>query len=273
MKPNYNIAFVGGCFTEQENISPLYHETVIKQLFNKNIEAEKTIIRYENISTCFEKIKNNHHHKKISLLVFHLRPESIIKQTKFCIKYIDNSNKLHYFINLPVLNGDFSKINHTKSLTPPNSNSVESESFLNYVAREFNYISGYILGNWNYSMKQYLDLVEKIIDFCAEKNIKLLVIGSVPRPKTFFENRIAKYINTEFILYNKNNDINYLDCFTQFDTNGNYIFFKKMFVNQYGHDVIGKKIAEKILKIISVTSPHLLDGAELAQKHSLKSKF
>jgi hypothetical protein len=252
MKSDLKIAFVGGCFTQQANIQKLSHETVLDLLAENSIYADKVVVRYGRVATCFEKIEESYNLHKFNFLVFHLRPESIFNLTKVYVKYRTDSDAFSYAVNLPACNKNIPVTRCAQRRGSPLTPIEKKGKRVRNILRNLNYTLGYLAGNWHYAMKQYLGLLDQIVSFCEINNVKLMITTSIPCPNSRLENRIAKLINSKFEKFDESHKLNHVNCFRLFDDHQNYIFNpNNVHVNQYGHDLIGRLISEKIIDIVN----------------------
>ena len=86
---------VGRCFTQQHNIEPprLYHQLLkTKMKSEHSIELDIDIIRYERLTKCLEEVTSATKIRKPDLLLFHIRPEPILRISQLCKIKMDNES-------------------------------------------------------------------------------------------------------------------------------------------------------------------------------------
>lgn len=248
-----NITIVGGCFTDQHNIDKekLYHQTLKRKLLNNNnIDVVINIIRYERFAKCLEKILRSYKNKPIDLLLFHLRTEPVMRLSKLYYIYLDDKGSVNRSLNLPffnLVNPEKYDLLITDRRIAPMDSSVAEETRLHHYLREMNYLAGYLIGNRKFSLKKYFELLMSIYLFCRENKMKLLIIGPVSRPHTFFENKLSDYLHLFFSQRLQKTKIPYIDCLGYYDKHDNYLFFENgIHVNKAGHDRIADMIYDRI---------------------------
>lgn len=250
-----NISFAGGCFTKQTYIpfEGHYHQTVKTILENKLKQTvNSSIIRYERLSKTIDKIENQIKTGGIDLLVFHLRTEPAMRMSKFYYKFLTENNILKHAVNLP----------WNKNISPEkydmlHSRRIAFDSFLFQESpfvrfmREMNYRIGTLIGNRKRAIRLHSEFIIQLNDFCKKNNIILLLIGPVARPCSSFENKLSELINKKFKNFSGNFNIHYLEIIGLETNGGESLFMENMqHVSQAGHNYIGEKIAQKVIKIL-----------------------
>ena len=257
MSNRIKMLIVGGCFPVQDNISPdkLYHQILRKQLLESNdINLEIRIIRYENIKKCFNKISEAVVIDKPDLILFHLRTEPILLPAKLFCKYHNREGNLIRRINLSAFNLSYTVKDKQKQVTISENKPAEKSVFqikIRSVLREFNYFGGYLIGNWPYILKGYLDLVNEIIQLIKNKDLTLIITGPVSRPFSYFENRLSERLHQYMNRYLDQYHQIYLNLLGLNDEQGNFLFCNDLKrVNETGHKRIFKIIYSVFTKNI-----------------------
>ena len=257
------ILIVGGCFTDQHNIpfDLLYHQTLKRKLTAKIEHVEIRTIRYERISACLNKIIALQKDYKFDLLVFHLRAEPLMRMAKLYYKYRNIDGKLKRSLNLPGLNifypEKFDLLSQRR--LPVQNHQNHNESRFHHFLREANYILGSIIGNKSYALKMLKSSVLKMQDFCAQNQVKLLLLGPVSRPFSSFENHLSEKIHKEFNELVNKVSINYLNLLKTKTTDQKPMFFENgIHVSQAGHHEIANMIYRKLITdILLLTSQEI----------------
>lgn len=249
-----NLTIAGGCFTEQHNIpfEKLYHQ-ILKNCVEKKFETGLNIgiIRYERFTMCLDKIKNFSKENPADILLFHIRSEPFLRLCKLYYKYTDNNEKRRHSINIPFLNFlnpekfDMLKFrNNQLSVNPTPEDYFKKKSVIHNFLVSLNYFSGLVTGNVSYALKNYLNLVNDVIAYCEEKEIKLIILGPVSRPHTISE----EFLTLKLHRFMKNSidtkKISYVSSLGKFSEENKSLFFNNgIHVNETGH----RRIAELIL--------------------------
>lgn len=258
-----NLTIAGGCFTEQHNIAydKLYHQIVKHHL--KNIygrELNIVIVRYERFNTFPAKLKKFLDNNITDAVLFHVRSEQFLRLSKLYYKYSDDKGKIKYSLNFPAL-----KINKPEKYDIPvqisqNNYRFSSEDLISTkkslsrkIFSELNYIAGILSGNSYVALKEYMELIHKVSDYCREKNIRFILAGPASRPNTLLENYLTDTLHNISSNYAVRNKIHFISCLGKFSENGESLFFKNgIHVNEAGHRRIADKI---IIKLIEIFSP------------------
>ena len=250
--PKYNAIILGGCFAEQHNIEfgKHYHQLLKQKLIDiQNIDIEYRIVRYERLSKCFEKLLSESEKIKPDLILLHIRSEPILRISKLYYKYIDAEGRLKRSLNISLLN----KINpekhkHIINRKLESSFKQNNSTRLHKLLIEANYLLGCLTGNFNYTVKAYIKLINELIKYSAENEIKLLVVGPASRRHTFMENYFTNKLNVKISEALKNNNDKYVDCLGEYSDNNEYLFFDGgIFVNEAGHLRVAERIYQKMV--------------------------
>lgn len=183
-----NVTFVGGCLPVQYDIlfEDLFHQRLRRRLATESgVGLNATIIRYEQLHRCLDKIRKHHATNPVDFLVFHVRPEPFLRLVKIWYKYLDHKGKRRYSLNLPVI----------KLLMPErydflvlgrryHSQAGDNPSHLHQSLVDVNYRIGDIAGNKKAAIQLYLDLVMDIYAFCEKAGIRFVVLGPASRSAT-----------------------------------------------------------------------------------------
>lgn len=243
---------VGGCFTQQHNIEPsrLYHQLLkTKMNLDASVELELDIIRYERLTKCLEKVTSVTKIRKPHLLLFHIRPEPLLRISKLCYRYKNDKGNLKISINLAFLTKILAEDLKYKIAPIDRTYEYPTESFAHHLLVDFNHLFGIIIGNFRYGLKRYLDLVLEINKYCKSNDIRFITIGPVSRPHTFLENKLAskldRFIESAIKLY----DIPYVKCIGVFSDEKRKLFSEEgIFVNEEGHDRVANLIYDALIK-------------------------
>jgi hypothetical protein len=258
-----NLTIAGGCFTEQHNIAfdKLYHQTV--KHYIENIYGSKlniNIIRYERFSTFPAKLKKLLDNNVTEVLLFHVRSEQFLRLSKLYYKYSDDKGKIKYSLNFPALKINNPEKHDIPVQIPQSFYRFSSEDLISTkkslsrkIFSELNYIAGILSGNSYVALKEYMELIYKVSDYCKEKDIQFILAGPASRPNTLLENYLTDNLHNISSNYAARNKIHFISCLGKFSENGEYLFFKNgIHVNEAGH----RRIAEKIIiKLIEIFSP------------------
>jgi hypothetical protein len=242
-----NISIAGGCFLFQQNIDDLYHSILKTQLQNEiHEDVNIYLIRYERLSSCFNKIIISALETNPDILIFHLRAEPFLHLCKLYYKFESENNKIEKRINLFLAGMSDTdeielKIVHTISNKPRRVNN----SLLNL--SNLNYIVGVALGNAYFSMKRYLNLIKKINEYCFQKNIRFIVTSSIPRPNNLFEDLFSKNFNAIVMKRLQNENITFIDFMPDFRKNTlSYYCYDLIHVNEKGHKLFADVLTSYI---------------------------
>lgn len=219
------------------------------EIKSKN-EFKVNIIRYERFNNCFEKIKFYRKNNPIDYLIFSIRSEQYLRLSKLYYKYQDRQKKVKRSLIIPFLN----MIAPEKydllmmDLPVPNSKAAHQSYFHNFLVR-LNYISGMIIGNNRFAINIYSQLIENIIKFCNNENIKLLILGPASRPHLQHEDNLISEMNYYFKNLVLKRNVPYVELIGKYDENGNDIFFpNKIHVNEIGHERASKLIMNEMVR-------------------------
>jgi citrate lyase beta subunit len=198
-KRDLNLTFVGGCFPVQGDIlfEDIFHQTVKRIIEKKcNVNLNINIIRYEKFSNCLQKIIKNSRDLKIDYIVFHIRPEPFLRIIKLYYKYFDYDNKLCKSLNLPLLGILNSEKYDLLFFSRRFSYSAETNKpKLNKAFINLNYFFGYLIGNYQFALKKYLSLVKEVINYCQNKEIKLIILRPALRSNVFIETLFSRKLD------------------------------------------------------------------------------
>lgn len=253
--PEINFSFVGGCFPVQGNLAfeNLFHQLLKQKIENiREVKFNVNIIRYERFRNCINKIASYKENKPIDILVFSIRPEPFLRLVKLYYKFLDNSNgRKNWSLNLPTLNRvnpeKYDLLSLDTRFNPPE---VNDSSIIRKILINLNYIFGSLLGNDNYSLKKYLELVNEVIEFSKGNNIKLLIVGPPIRTNTMIESLLSKKLDKfmrKSLTVTQDNFVSGSDLIK----NGERLFKENgIYANEKYHELIAEKMLEKILPTI-----------------------
>ena len=209
------------------------------------------IIRYERFKNCITKISSYKEKNPIDILVFSIRPEPFLRLVKLYYKFLDPSTcKIRRSFTFPRINQVNSErydILHSEGRFNPIE--ASDSSIIRKILVSLNYISGSLLGNDNYSLRKYLELINEIILFCKDNSIKLYILGSPIRTNTLTEKYLSLKLN-KFMRKSLNiaeeNFINGSDL----TDNGELLFRNGIYATEKYHKLIANRIFERILPTI-----------------------
>jgi len=248
-----SLAFVGGCFPVQHNI--LYEDIFLTKAKKKiesffNIELQTDIIRYERLSTVMDKIKKLNGHKSINILIFSIRPEPYLRLVKFYYQYIDNEGTIKHSLNMPV----FKIVNPEKYdililSRKYNYGRKQKEAVFYKFLIDFNYRIGELFGNKSYALKKNVELVARIIQYCSNNNIKLILLGPNLRANTKYEPHLSKELD-----YKMRNSFPGIHYINGLDVNykGKEVLQKNgIHVNEQYHEMMADRIGTYLKQLVS----------------------
>lgn len=248
--PEINFIFVGTCFPVQGNIpiDARFHQLLKRKIENKlNVRFNINILRYERLNKCFEKIVKHKAVNPIDILVFCVRPTPILRMTKLSYKHIDSKGKTKRSFNLPLfglLNPEKYDLLSIEERFFLNNNDEPSQSSTALV--NLNYILGILLGNNRYAMNKYLNLINKIINFCKQQNIYLIIMGPAIRTNTKMENYLSNKLDAfvkQSLLLSKEIFISGSEIAAD---DGNLFHDDGIHVSEYYHKLIADKLSDNI---------------------------
>jgi len=243
------LGIAGGCFPVQENIpaEELYHSIISRRLKAElNISPEISIIRYDTLKEGFDKTMELLRERRPDVLLFHTRPDPFLHNVKLYFRFINRLEKPAGRLNLHF--SGFSEPELVMKIIPGTGKKIEGLS--NKLFRTLNYISGIILLNYFITVRNYLNLISGIKAECLKKGISLVVQGPPSRPRSALENMLLRKFADKCGLFCLKNDIEYVDCFGEYDLPGkNYIFYEdKIHLNAFGHKWIAGKLFPALKK-------------------------
>lgn len=253
--PEINFTFVGGCFPVQGNLpfENLFHQLLKHKTENiREIKFNVNIIRYERFKNCISKLETYKENKPIDILAFSLRPEPFLRLVKFYYKFLENtSGRKKWSLNLPVFNIVNSEKYDLLSLDKRfNPTAVNDSSIIRKALINLNYILGSLIGNDNYSLRKYLDLVNEVIEFSRRNNIKLFIIGPPIRTNTIMERLLSKKLEKfmkKSMTIPQDNFISGSDLIKD----GENLFEKNgIYATEKYHELIAARLLEKIFPTI-----------------------
>jgi len=249
---NLNIMILGGCFTEQHNINYAehYHQLLRAKLISQNYDVHLNIVRYERLTKCLQKIILQTDIQQPDILIFHVRSEPLLRIAKFYYKFLDSTKKIKYAFNFSIFNKNNSEL-HRHFINRPNvfttSFNDQRENAFYLFLLNFNYLFGALFGNWKYAYKLYLKLINDIQTFCIERQIPLIIVGPVSRPRNSIENLLSIKLNNYCEAIEFNSDVSYIKTLGIYNNKNENLFFENgMHVNQAGH----KRISNLLFKVI-----------------------
>lgn len=249
MSRKMQILIAGGCFPVQDNIPQqhLYHQVIKKILMEEyDIDLKINIIRYDRLKDAAELILNSLKNVNPEYLLFHLRVEPLFKYIKFFYKYHNLSNKSIASINFSFLGIHNLRI-RIKSIRQGNLTNVSSKSPTRHFLSEMNYALGFLTGNLRYSFRIYSTILHRIIKYCQDQNINLIITGPVSRPVSFSENFISSKLYYYFKNIHVNDDIKIINCLGLINNEGAGLFCEdKIRVNEMGHLRFAQIICENV---------------------------
>jgi len=244
-----NLVFAGGCFPVQYNIlfEDLFHQTLKRKMESElGKELSIKLLRYERFKNCFLKIKSHCDFKNTDILIFHIRPEPVLRIAKLYYKYLDNGGKIRRSLNIPFLKKINSEEFDIYEITRIFENSYKRKRKKNNnIFLELNYFFGYLVCNRKFAFKQYLNLIREIKTYCDKQNIRFLLLTPPGSSGTKFEEMLCKYMNRKIIKWCNENTIDFINGFTHLNEKEKYFDITGRFASQEYHDHISEKIFEK----------------------------
>ena len=250
-----NFTFVGGCFPVQHNIlfEDLFHQKLKKKIESTfNVNFNINIIRYERYNNCLNRIINDNESNPIDVLVFHIRPEPYLRLVKFYYKYVNNNGDRKYSFTIPFLKiirpekYDFLVLGRRYNVSTNQNNSQLHKALI-----DINYKTGNFLGNTKYALKKYFELVSDVINYCQNKNIKLILLGPTLRFETTFEPTLCNELNAYFKNKLGSTNVSYIDCIDNISKNHEQFFNSNgIHVNEKFHELIATSIQQELKRII-----------------------
>jgi len=237
-----SVAILGGCFPVQEQIKPemLYHNLIKDRILKeKQTEIKFSIYRYDTFRQCLELLKTIEE-KRVSCVLFHVRPDPFLSASKMYVKFIDYNNKKRRSINLHLFGFKEPEIKPVNFGT--NNYRGALLKFIYYtkkqtrrILRNVNYTIGFFICNNLITKKKLLKTINKIKIFCDENKIKLIVQGPPMRPRSIVENLLL-YNLDKYLGKSLNKNIVYIHSFNNKDDSGKFIFLNdKIHLNENGH--------------------------------------
>ncbi|HZV69439.1 MAG TPA: aldolase/citrate lyase family protein [Saprospiraceae bacterium] len=253
--PEINFTFVGGCFPVKGNVlfEDRFHQIMKKEIENRyEVRFNVNIIRYERYMNCINRISASEKANPMDILVFSIRPEPFLRLVKLYYKYADTTDgKIRRSFNLPFLNNiNPEKHDVLSADTRFHPLMLGSKSNIRKAFINLNYIFGLVIGNDKYSRREYLKLLNNVIDFCKMKNIQLLVLGPAIRTNTIMEKLLSRKLDTFFrkaLPISSEQFISGADL----ERNGEPVFEKNgIYVNEKYHEVIAERMGSRVRLLI-----------------------
>lgn len=246
MPSDLKILIAGGCFPVQDNIEyhKLYHQLLKSKLEDKfDCNIDISIIRYENIARCMDKIVEAVNTENPDIIIFHIRVEPILGLSKLYHVYQNRNGEIVKTFRL----SSGSIIRYRKAKSQQNEYS-QHKTAVHCLLRELNYLFGYLAGNRGKILKAYLELIVKLIAYCKVNNIIPIITGPVSRPHSYFENytshSLHSYIYENIEFYNPI----YINCLgSKNEDNKTFFCEDGIRVNEIGHKRISDLILDKII--------------------------
>jgi len=253
--PEYILGIIGGCFPVQEQIKhdELYHQLIAHQLlYESGIILNIKISRYDLVKECDDAFNNIISNGIPDLLLFHVRPDPYLINSKVYARFV-NKNKIKTSkINLHKFSG-FKEPELIAVNNQDFSGRKKRKHYLRKIFRELNYIAGIISGNNLITTNKFVETIYFLKSKCEDRKIKLVVQGPPSRPRSKMENYLLNKLNKKLFTRFLNTDIEYIPCFGEYDEDGNYIFLEDdIHLSSLGH----KKIAGLLYPIIKKYFPN-----------------
>lgn len=248
-----NLTIVGGCFPVQNNIPQeyLYHRFVKKELEERyNAELKINIIRYERFAGCFEKIEKFGDENNIDVLLFHIRAEQFLRICKLYYKYSGGNKNIKRDFNIPLVNRVPSEKKDLLMLNMPVPDGNKKKSILRKYKICLNLIAGIMGGNKKYALKKYEELIDKVIKFCEEKKIKLIIAGPASRPDLNLEDKLTGELNLFFKGKAEQMKIPFINLTGYMNEKNESLFFSNgIHVSEAGHKRAADFLTQKLKEI------------------------
>ena len=208
------------------------------------------ILRYERLSKCVDKISELIKVQKPDLILFHIRPEPLLRICKFYYRYKDAIGRLIRTLNFAALGKSFpERYNYQISPVVDRTYEYPKEGVFHRFLINSNYLFGVTVGNLDYGLKFYLELVKQVRRLCEKEKIKLLVIGPVSRPHTFLENWLAEKLHIYIRSWAHKEDAHFVNCIGKYSKDNKSLFGEEgIYVNKIGHRRIAKLIQAGLIE-------------------------
>jgi hypothetical protein len=238
------IAFLGGCMNHQKGIDAdkLYHSITSSLLSKIDIDNQMSLHSYRSYDDLLNKSKR------------------VIKETNpdiFClfIRHFPLFPLHKPIIKFEKINGNAGWTLHPQLLTRRlawNKRLTEFQSMNDYIfarrrrieLRDFNILSGILLGLHHWAFKYIKLQVEEIISICKEKKIKLVMVSPVRNPESVLGDLICKKIASNVERFCTKNHTSYVNI-SKFSLY--YFESDKVHLNTKGHRLMGELIYEQII--------------------------
>lgn len=208
-EPGMNFTFAGGCFPVQHNIrfEKRFHQLLQQKTESvNNTQLNTTIVRYELLRTCFDKIKRSVERNPPDVLVFCFRMEPLLRLTKCYYRFRNNTGVIDHSFQLLRYSSPVSERFDLLNTDPEITRSLRPASLLRRILADLNYLSGYLLGNFNIATLRYFSLMEETEKLCHAKGIRFIVLGPSVRSATPLEKRLSHRFAKKAERYCKHRD-------------------------------------------------------------------
>jgi|GEM_PF-2178772 hypothetical protein len=274
----YILGIIGGCFPVQEQIKhdELYHQLIAHRLLDESgINLRTEISRYDLINECEEAFNNIISKVIPDILLFHVRPDPYLINSKVYARFV-NKNKIKTSkINLHKLSG-FKEPDLIAVNTRDFNGRKKRKQYLRKIFRELNYLAGILSGNNSITIDKFVEIIYFLKSKCESRNIKLIVQGPPSRPRSKMENYLLNKLNKKLFARLLNSDIEYIPCFGEYDEDGNYIFLgDNIHLSSFGHKKIAGLLYPAIKEYFVKKNPNekksKVISSEASYKNSLSS--
>ncbi|MDD5362776.1 MAG: aldolase/citrate lyase family protein [Ignavibacteria bacterium] len=246
----YSVGIIGGCLPVQENIKPdeLYHQILTKKIKKEcNVDMRITAERYDLLGDVLDLIKKSNEVNKFDCIIFHVRPDPYLLNTKLYTKYIGKNNSMERKLNLQILKF------REPSLMPVNRGfGAPKRNPIKKILRNLNYFFGIIAGNAYVTAEEYIKLINEIDEYCRNYSVELIIAGPPARPRMHIEMKLMKNLGKK-LQKSFAGELTYADLFFHKSNKGGSLFFDdKVHYNKSGHelfaDIISVPLCDKVGK-------------------------
>jgi citrate lyase beta subunit len=238
---HYSVGIIGGCLPVQENINPdeLYHQILMKKVNEKcNVDMRVTTERYDILSSALELIKKSDSVNKFDCIIFHVRPDPYLLNTKLYAKYIGKNNTRERKLNFQIFK--FSE----PPLMPVNRGfGAAKRNLFKKILRNMNYACGIMAGNAHVTAGAYIKVINDIADYCENNSVDLIVAGPPARPRMRIEMKLLKNLGKK-LKKSFAGILTYTDLFFYISKKGESLFFDdNVHYNKSGHELFADIIS------------------------------
>ena len=250
---SFNVCILGGCLPVQEKIrsSDLYHNILCGYVEREfNFRPEIITERYDTFASVPQILRRTFPANNIDCLIFHVRPDPFLINTKLFAKYINDKNRKSRKFNLHILGFKEPPVMAVNIDSSGKRKNQRGINFIKIVLRNINYAAGVIIGNAYATFRMYEKTIFSLKKYCDSNAVLLIVVGPPARPRSKMEMYLLKKLGKK-MKKKLRNELVFIDAFHHTDDAGNYLFFEdKIHYNQNGHRLFADIISEYFLNFI-----------------------